>query len=1237
MSLPSWVKTGTVSGLTSLGGGGTAVFATGSYIVFVPAITHLTKADLSETFVLTQQIGYVGDDGDIHPATGDGTWDEGAPLLLVATTGQTGTVGEIWYWKATPWVDNSGVRRVQSAFAFNVAADATTSIGSQQPLPGIPPSSGYIKGDAGPPPNLTMGTVTTLAPGDDATADFTGTTPNYTLELGIPAGVAGADGADGTDGADGINLPPGGTPAGYYPLSNSGGTLTYTEAPVITTDNGALLLTGDSSKPMAQCAASPAVSGDLDMRFDGLVPGTIASGANQTLAAIQSSGTSSWWARLSTTGQPTLLVYASPGTTAVTATSTAILTTAALLRRITWRQSDGKVRFWVDWAGARTSTTGAPHAPASKLMDDVNGNFTADDVGRLLTSSLHPDGTTVAAVNSSTQIQASNAATSSTTGLHYTLGAVLSDGSKLALIGTDRTASTSGAALFTSSTIPLSIGAAGNGAAGMSAGTKLGKFRLYAGIENADGTGIGTLKADPTFTGHDFNDNPITDAESNVFNILGSARIIPKSVTAERAGVTVKIAAQSDVQAAAGGWGSARVNPVTGKFHVSNFGPVGVDPATWTVAQQTAAIMAARAAMIAAISIPNKIGQTLYFDRPYTINADTSLLDPISGLPYCALPTWDYATYEGDGMMTPLTLAPGQNCRVIGHPGRLQANGSQDQIFNFSIKNMVIDGGIAGQDGCHMHDGIHLTMHPGLSLTNVWVRNCDGNGYWSSALGEFGANAFTVGNTVWTTNTAPTSIVVGSTSGFPSSGQLAVFDGGGNQVTVNYTGISGSSTFTGVTLASSTPLAVAGTVVAGSQVQIDPGAHVVRPVTLTDVRFTGNAKWGAFCAATNREVSYKGIHADNNGSPQALIAGRTVCATIGANGHVDLVVDDGTNVAVSLVAGRTPAQIASDITAGLASMTKTPSVTFTAATDAVTFGSAHKAGVGTPIVFSGMTGGAGITAGTTYYVHQVLSSTSVTLTATFGGIGFGSTIDITSDGTGTASYGTPVASLTPSGLLLIASGIWGGTSRVYLQTTSTPAILVNLGLSLNPILGDNNFRAGSQEYGGVRYDQSESVSSDTWADSNFGDGVYFHNVNQRADTGVHSTRNTGLGIYVDAWCHSQGVAWDASMNCTDFGYASYRVDGYGSSDTAELYFDNGTEGYGVTHDSTLMGFVGPGDKKTIGGKADNRCANYSIYIAHGVAPKSTDPILNAAADQGLDIVFPKYGDGGLLGFVSDNR
>ena len=48
-----------------------------------------------------------------------------------------------------------------------------------------------LKGKPGDTPDIEIGTVTTLEPGQDATADITGTTPNLTLSLGIPKGQPG--------------------------------------------------------------------------------------------------------------------------------------------------------------------------------------------------------------------------------------------------------------------------------------------------------------------------------------------------------------------------------------------------------------------------------------------------------------------------------------------------------------------------------------------------------------------------------------------------------------------------------------------------------------------------------------------------------------------------------------------------------------------------------------------------------------------------------------------------------------------------------------------------------------------------------------------------------------------------------------------------------------------------------------------------------------------------------------
>ena len=58
-------------------------------------------------------------------------------------------------------------------------------------------------GQDGQTPTITVGTVTTLDPGQDATAEITGETPTLTLNLGIPEGQPGQDGVQLND--DAIN------------------------------------------------------------------------------------------------------------------------------------------------------------------------------------------------------------------------------------------------------------------------------------------------------------------------------------------------------------------------------------------------------------------------------------------------------------------------------------------------------------------------------------------------------------------------------------------------------------------------------------------------------------------------------------------------------------------------------------------------------------------------------------------------------------------------------------------------------------------------------------------------------------------------------------------------------------------------------------------------------------------------------------------------------------------------
>ena len=57
-----------------------------------------------------------------------------------------------------------------------------------------------LKGDTGATPNLTIGTVTTLEAGQNATASMGGTAESPVLNLGIPKGAKGDKGEPGTGG-----------------------------------------------------------------------------------------------------------------------------------------------------------------------------------------------------------------------------------------------------------------------------------------------------------------------------------------------------------------------------------------------------------------------------------------------------------------------------------------------------------------------------------------------------------------------------------------------------------------------------------------------------------------------------------------------------------------------------------------------------------------------------------------------------------------------------------------------------------------------------------------------------------------------------------------------------------------------------------------------------------------------------------------------------------------------------
>ena len=79
-----------------------------------------------------------------------------------------------------------------------------------------------LKGKPGETPDITIGTVTTLEPGQDATAEITGTTPDLVLSLGLPKGQPGTS-VSRIQRTDGTGAP--GTTDTYTMYSTDGSTI----------------------------------------------------------------------------------------------------------------------------------------------------------------------------------------------------------------------------------------------------------------------------------------------------------------------------------------------------------------------------------------------------------------------------------------------------------------------------------------------------------------------------------------------------------------------------------------------------------------------------------------------------------------------------------------------------------------------------------------------------------------------------------------------------------------------------------------------------------------------------------------------------------------------------------------------------------------------------------------------------------------------------------------------------
>ena len=118
----------------------------------------------------------------------------GIPKGKTGETGAQGVQGEIGPrgYTFTPAVDDAG----NLSWTNDGGLPDPEEVNIKGPIGATGP-----QGNPGATPTITVGTVTTLDPGQDATAEITGETPNLVLYLGIPEGQPGKDGVQLNDSA----------------------------------------------------------------------------------------------------------------------------------------------------------------------------------------------------------------------------------------------------------------------------------------------------------------------------------------------------------------------------------------------------------------------------------------------------------------------------------------------------------------------------------------------------------------------------------------------------------------------------------------------------------------------------------------------------------------------------------------------------------------------------------------------------------------------------------------------------------------------------------------------------------------------------------------------------------------------------------------------------------------------------------------------------------------------------
>ena len=207
---------------------------TGGRVTITPSITHVIHKPTGDVIFATPDPIDLDDDGhfdamfvavdspDLNPTGWYYTVRIDVPGRAALTAqvqilaGQTLTLGEA-IGAAQPGVATAIVKGDKGDRGDDGHSPVVTMNGDQVVVDGV--VGPHLTGPAGPASKLTVGTVTTGAPGSQAAASLTGTAPNQTLGLTIPQGPQGPAGQPTAFELRGTGMPEGkvtASPGTYY-------------------------------------------------------------------------------------------------------------------------------------------------------------------------------------------------------------------------------------------------------------------------------------------------------------------------------------------------------------------------------------------------------------------------------------------------------------------------------------------------------------------------------------------------------------------------------------------------------------------------------------------------------------------------------------------------------------------------------------------------------------------------------------------------------------------------------------------------------------------------------------------------------------------------------------------------------------------------------------------------------------------------------------------------------------